>query len=123
MATWAIIAFDQIYGGLNGKYTKAIFEGTEKEAREYAEELSMEIIQDYSVICDSIEDEIQNYLETESIDPHSGMVDEIRNEFYNDDIDYTLYELDEKLINCGIGELEEEFYNDKEAFLAKYQKV
>lgn len=123
MATWVIIAFDQSYGGLHGMCTKAIFEGTEKEAEEYAEELSIEIIQDYSDIYDTIENDIQDYLETESIDPYSNEADEIRNEFYNDDIAYELYELDETLINCGIGELEEEFYNDEDAFLAKYQKA
>lgn len=123
MATWAIIAFDELYGGLHGMCTKKVVEGTEEEAKEYAEELSMEIIQDYSAIYDTIENDIQDYLETESIDPYSNEADEIRNEFYNDDIAYELYELDETLINCGIGELEEEFYNDKDAFLAKYQKA
>ena len=123
MATWAIIAFDEMYGGLHGMCTKEIVEGTEEEAKEYAEELSMEVIMDYSDIYNTIEKDIQDYLETESIDPYSNEADEIRNEFYDDDIAYELYELDEKLINCGIGELEEEFYNDKDAFLAKYQKA
>lgn len=123
MATWAIIAFDNLYGGLHGMCTGAVVEGTEEEAREYAEELSMEIIQDCSAIYDTIERDIQDYLKTESIDPYSNEADEIRNEFYDDDIAYELYELDEALINCCIGELEEEFYNNKDAFLAKYQKA
>lgn len=123
MATWAIEAFDEMYYGLHGMNTKVIFEGTEKEAREYAEELSMEVIIDYPIISDTLERDIQDYLETESIDPYSNEADEIRNEFYDNDIAYELYELDETLINCCIGELEEKFYNDKDAFLAKYQKA
>lgn len=123
MATWAIIAFDELYGGLHGMFTEAVVEGTEEEAKEYAEELSMEIIQDYSAIHETIERNIQDYLKTESIDPYSNEADEIRNEFYDNDIAYELYELDETLINCCIGELEEKFYNDKDAFLAKYQKA
>ena len=123
MATWAIIAFDELYGGLHGMFTEAVVEGTEEEAKEYAKELSMEVIQDCSAIYDIIENDIQDYLETESIDPYSNEADEIRNEFYDNDIAYELYELDETLINCCIGELEEKFYNDKDAFLAKYQKA
>lgn len=123
MATWVIIAFDQIYGGLHGMYTEAIFEGTEKEAKEYAEELSMEVINDYSEIYDQIEQDLEEYLDAYSIDANDEEGIETRRFVYHDDIAYELYELDETLINCGIGELEEEFYNDKDAFLAKYQKV
>lgn len=123
MATWAIIAFDYIYGGLHGMCTEAIFEGTEKEAKEYAEELSMEVIYDYSDITNQIEQDLKEYLDAFSIDANDEEGIEARRLFYHDDIVYELYELDETLINCGIGELEEEFYNDKDAFLAKYQKA
>lgn len=123
MTRYAIFAYDYIYGGSHGMYAEAIFEGTEKEAREYAEELSMEVINGYSEIYDQIEQDLEEYLNAYSIDANDEEGIEVRRLFYHDDIVYKLYELDETLINCGINKLEEEFYNDKDAFLAKYQKT
>lgn len=102
----------------------AIIEGTEDEAREYAIELSESVINSYSEIADELEETIKEECELNNINYYEDEdeVWSIREQVYDDDIDYEYVELDvNKLPTLNIQTLEEMFYNDKEGFLDNYR--
>lgn len=124
MRLWAVCGFDQMYGGLHGMIETAIIEGTEDEAREYAIELSESVINSYSEIADELEETIKEECELNNINYYEDEdeVWSIREQVYDDDIDYEYVELDvNKLPTLNIQTLEEMFYNDKEGFLDNYR--
>ena len=124
MKLWAVWGYDDIYGGLHGMKEVEIYEGTENEAIEYARELADSVIGSYSDIYDALEDSVREYCEDEGIEMGVGSEeeDDIREEFYNDDMVYGCIELDiTKLPTLDIEELEKMYYNDEDGFIEAYR--
>ena len=124
MKLWAVWGYDDIYGGLHGMKEVEIYEGTENEAIEYARELADSVISSYSDIYDALEDSVREYCEDEGIEMGVGSEeeDDIREEFYNDDMEYGCIELDvTKLPTLDIEELEKMYYNDEDGFIEAYR--
>lgn len=124
MKLWAVWGYDDIYGGLHGMKEVEIYEGTENEAIEYARELANSVISSYSDIYDALEDSVREYCEDEGIEMGVGSEeeDDIREEFYNDDMVYGCIELDvSKLPTLDIEELEKMYYNDEDGFIEAYR--
>lgn len=124
MKLWAVWGYDDIYGGLHGMKEVEIYEGTENEAIEYARELADSVISSYSDIYDALEDSVREYCEDEGIEMGIGSEeeDDIREEFYNDDMVYGCIELDvNKLPTLDIEELEKMYYNDEDGFIEAYR--
>lgn len=124
MKLWAVWGYDDIYGGLHGMKEVEIYEGTENEAIEYARELANSVISSYSDIYDALEDSVREYCEDEGIEMGVGSEeeDDIREEFYNDDMVYGCIELDvNKLPTLDIEELEKMYYNDEDGFIEAYR--
>ena len=124
MKLWAVWGYDNIYGGLHGMKEVEIYEGTENEAIEYARELADSVISSYSDIYDTLEDSVREYCEDEGIEMGIGSEeeDDIREEFYNDDMVYGCIELDvNKLPTLDIEELEKMYYNDEDGFIEAYK--
>lgn len=124
MRLWAVYGFEQMYGGLHGMIETAIIEGTEDEAREYAIELSESVINSYSEIADELEETIKEECELNNINYYEDEdeVWSIREQIYDDDIDYEYVELDvNKLPTLDIEKLEEMFYDDKDSFIDAYK--
>lgn len=124
MKLWAVWGYDDIYGGLHGMKEVEIYEGTENEAIEYARELADSVISSYSDIYDALEDSVREYCEDEGIEMGVGSEeeDDIREEFYNDDMVYGCIELDiNKLPTLDIEELEKMYYNDEDGFIETYR--
>lgn len=123
MKLWAVWGYDDIYGGLHGMKEVGIYEGTENEAIEYARELADSVISSYSDIYDALKDSVREYCEDEGIEMGIGSEeeDDIREEFYNDDMVYGCIELDTtKLPTLDIEELEKMYYNDEDGFIEAY---
>lgn len=124
MKLWAVWGYDDIYGGLHGMKEVEIYEGTENEAIEYARELADSVISSYSNIYDALEDSVREYCEDEGIEMGVGSEeeDDIREEFYNDDMVYGCIELDvNKLPTLDLEELEKMYYNDEDGFIEAYR--
>lgn len=124
MKLWAVWGYDDIYGGLHGMKEVEIYEGTENEAIEYARELADSVISSYSDIYDALEDSVREYCEDEGIEMGVGSEeeDDIREEFYNDDMVYGCIELDvNKLPTLDLEELEKMYYNDEDGFIEAYR--
>ena len=124
MKLWAVWGYDDIYGGLHGMKEVEIYEGTENEAIEYARELADSVISSYSDIYDVLEDSVREYCEDEGIKMGVGSEeeDDIREEFYNDDMVYGCIELDvNKLPTLDVEELEKMYYNDEDGFIEAYR--
>lgn len=124
MRLWAVWGYDDIYGGLHGMKEIGIYEGTENEAIEYARELADSVISSYSDIYDALEDSVREYCEDEGIEMGVGSKeeDDIREEFYNDDMIYGCIELNvNKLPTLDLEELEKIYYNDEDDFIKAYR--
>ena len=121
---WAVWGYDDMYGGLHGMKEVEIYEGTENEAIQYARELANSVISSYSDIYDALEDSVREYCEDEGIEMGVGSEEEndIREEFYNDDMIYGCVELDvNKLPTLDLEELEKMYYNDEDDFIEAYR--
>lgn len=121
---YAVIAAEGIYQGYHGIKEEAIIEVSSlEEAHEIASEMSIEVMN--SFVYDELEEEIQNEInDNDTITWTDEEIDELRSEFYNDNIYYDLYELDEeKIKNKSYEELEKELHSNFEEFLIKYQKI
>lgn len=124
MRLWAVWGYDSMFGGLHGMEETAIVEGTEDEAREWGIELSESVINSYSEIADYLEERIKEECEFNDIDYYEDEdgVWSIREQIYDEDIEFEYVELDvNKLPTLDIQILEEMFYNDKEEFLDNYR--
>ena len=122
MAIWAIKAYDDIYGGLHGMQDIDIFDGTEDEASQIASEMAGDVIDSYYDIRDALEEEVERICELEGIDlEDESEVDEIREEVYDEDAQWEIYQLDRtKLPTINTMELRDMFYNTPDEFLEKY---
>lgn len=118
---YAAFIAEGIYQGLHGIEQREIIEASSlKEAHEIATEISIELMGSYSAVYEELEAELQD-----EIDPDwtEKRIEELRAEIYDNNVYYDLYELDEeKIKDKSYEDLIEEFYNDPEEFLDKYQK-
>ena len=123
--TFLVHACEGIYQGLHGMEKIEIIEAMDlNEIHEIATEMSIELMGSYSCITDELEEEIEDIINSrDATEWNDYRIDELRNEIYNDNVYYDLYELDnEKIKGYSSEQLEEEAYNDIEEFLSKYQK-
>lgn len=96
MARWVVYACEQIYGGLHGMNSISVIESDdEAEVMDYACEQSYEVMDSYSEIYDSLEEEIRYCLEEYDNE------DEARNMVYSENIDYAYHLLNENAILEG----------------------
>lgn len=80
---YAIYACEGVYGGLHGIYNVAVFEDTYEGAKEWGYNASRDLIEDYdSDEIDSIRDEYG---------------DEAVEDFYCENIEYLIWEIDEDI--------------------------
>lgn len=124
MRLWAVCGFDQMHGGLNGMIETAVVEGNENQASEYAIELSESVINSYSEIADELEETIKEECELNNINYYEDEdeVWSIREQVYDDDIDYEYVELDvNKLPTLDIETLEKMLYDDRYNFIDTYR--
>ena len=122
---YAIIATEQMYDGLHGIEDREIIEVSSlKEAEEIAIELSLEVMNSYTFICDELEQIVQDEIDdNDTVKWTDKRIEELRAEIYNENVNYYIYELDEeKIKDDSYEQLEEWLYDDLEDFLAKYQK-
>ncbi len=117
MAKYAIYAYDNRYGGLHGYENYAIADfRDQKEAEMTGAEMSREVINDYGLVDDDMED----YINSEDYDEEASY--DYENELIEEDIAYNIYEvIDTKGLSDE--DLESEFYNDKEEFIKNYCKM
>lgn len=123
MRLWAVWGCDQIYGGLHGMESTAVIEGTEDDACEYAEALSREVIEEYGSIQENLEAQVREECEFNNVDYDEDGEDVwfIRNEVYDEDMEYGYIELDvNKLPTLNIEELDKMYYNYRDEFTDKY---
>ena len=123
MRLWAVWGCDQIYGGLHGMESTAVIEGTEDDACEYAETLSREVIESYDSIQEYLEAQVREECEFNDVDYDEDGDDVyfIRNEIYDEDMEYGYIELDvNKLPTLDIEELDKMYYNYRDEFTDKY---
>lgn len=124
---YAVIACEQMYGGMHGMVSYFVVEGTEKDAEEAAIEESYEIMEEYSSIMEDLEaaareeigfDEDQ-YEEGEGSatwdDEYSRALDEQMTE----NLQYEIYPIVKKTY-LSIEQLDNLFNRDPEDFIRKY---
>lgn len=116
---FAIYACDCLYEGLHGMYDCGIFKFFNiEDALIQGREMSRQVIESYSDILDTLEEDFREYV-------RENMFDDELNDLWEDivhsDISYEIRLLkSECLANSTIAELEEEFYNDPQEFLQNY---
>lgn len=121
---WVVYGQDVLYGGLHGMNEKTVFEGTKQEALDYAEFLSEEVINSYSTIYNTLEEDIKAECIFQGIPTGIDLeVEEnIRLEIYQNDMDYGCIELDiNKLPTLDVEELDNMLFLDGEDFINKYK--
>jgi len=118
---YAAFIAEGIYQGLHGIEQREIIEASSlKEAHEIATEMSIELMGSYSAVYEELEAELQDEIDSDWTEKR---IEELRAEIYDNNVYYDLYELDEeKIKDKSYEDLIEEFYNDPEEFLDKYQK-
>ena len=127
---YAVIAYEQMYGGLYGMVSYFVIEGTEEDAEEAAIEASYEIMQEYSCIMDDLEaaareeigfdeDQYGDYKEGEGSaawdDEYSRALDEQMAE----NLMYEIYPI-VKETNLSLKQLDNLFCRNPEEFVREY---
>ena len=126
---YAVIACEQMYGGLHGMVSYFVAEGTEEEVEEMAIDESYSIMEEYSDIMDDLEaaaaeeigwdeDELDEYME----DSTSGADDEYTralNEQMQENLQYEIYPI-VKETNLSLEQLDNLFNNNPDDFLREY---
>jgi hypothetical protein len=103
---YAIKAYDMEYGGDNGIVNFQVIEAVDdEEAGEIADEMSREIIADYDIPDEA---------------PWIWQDDAELDELIERDVAYKIYKLNVETAN-SLEELSEEFENNPDAFLKKYE--
>ena len=120
-----IHAKENIYDGLHGIESIDVVEvDTLEEAHNIAYEMSLDVINSYSDVYDELETEVEETIAYEdTVKWTDEYINDLRDEIYNDDVCYDLYELDEeKVKDFSYETLTHEAYEDIEEFLEKYRK-
>jgi len=132
MAIWYVCGQDQMYRGLHGMKICTIEVGTEDDAMTTARGLSYEVMDSYEEISDSLEAQIAeecweydiNYNDSFTWSDEDGeKIDEIKDEVYEENLDFFCVELDEsKLPTLDPYELDEILHKiGAEEFLKEYR--
>lgn len=126
---YAVIACEQMYGGLHGMVSYFVAEGTEEEVEEQAIDESYSIMEEYSSIMDDLEaaaaneigwdeDELDEYME----DSTSGADDEYTralDEQMAENLQYEIYPI-VKETNLSLEQLNNLFNRNPEEFIREY---
>lgn len=126
---YAVIACEQMYGGMHGMVSYFVAEGTEEEVEEMAIDISYYIMESYSSIMDDLEaaaaneigwdeDELDEYME----DSTSGADEEytnVLNELMRENLQYEIYSI-VKETNLSIEQLNNLFNRNPEEFIREY---
>ena len=126
---YAVIACEQMYGGLHGMVSYFVAEGTEEEVEEQAIDESYSIMEQYSDIMDDLEaaaadeigwdeDELDEYME----DSTSGADDEYTralDEQMLENLQYEIYPI-VKETNLSLEQLNNLFNRNPEDFIREY---
>ena len=126
---YAVIACEQMYGGLHDMVSYFVAEGTEEEVEEQAIDESYSIMEEYSSIMDDLEaaaaneigwdeDELDEYME----DSTSGADDEYTralNEQMAENLMYEIYPI-VKETNLSLEQLDNLFNRNPEDFIREY---
>ncbi|HAH17938.1 MAG TPA: hypothetical protein DCL29_02870 [Eubacterium sp.] len=126
---YAVIACEQMYGGMHGMVSYFVAEGTEEEVEEMAIDESYAIMEEYSSIMDDLEaaaaneigwdeDELDEYME----DATSGADDEYTralDEQMAENLQYEIYPI-VKGTNLSIERLDNLFNRNPEDFIREY---
>lgn len=123
MSLFAVWGYDDIYGGEGGMKKVRIIEGTAESAKAWAKQLASDVIDFYECIVDDLEENVTCECEWDNIDPDSDEADAIRDRIYNEDLVYGYAALDENKLpkDINFDELEDELFEDIEAFVKKYR--
>lgn len=122
---FAIVAAEGIYQGLHGINDKTLVEVSDwKEAIEIAIEMSLEVMDSYSQVYDTLEAEVQEEIDfNDTVNWTDERIEKLRTEIYRSNLYFDIFELDEnKIKDIPSEQLEAEFFNDEETFLSEYQK-
>ena len=126
---YAVIACEQMYGGLHGMVSYFVAEGTEEEVEEQAIDESYSIMEEFSDIMEDLEataaeevgwdeDEFDEYME----DSTSGADEEYTNalnELMKENLQYEIYPI-VKETNLSLEQLDNLFCDDPEDFIREY---
>ena len=127
MNIYAVLGEDAYFGGDHGlKETEVITAENDKEALEYAKNLSRNVIREYPCIYEELEARVEESCMINDVVYGSGSEDEeqIRSEIYEEDIQREAAILDvKKLPTLDLQKLSNLLYDDEESFLKKYVKA
>jgi len=126
---YAVIACEQMYGGMHGMVSYFVAEGTKEEVEEWAIDESYSIMEEYSSIMDDLEaaaaneigwdeDEFDEYME----DATSGADDEYTralDEQMAENLQYEIYPI-VKETNLSLEQLDNLFCRNPEDFIREY---
>ncbi len=126
---YAVIACEQMYGGLHGMVSYFVAEGTEEEVEEQAIDESYSIMEQYSDIMDDLEDaareevgwdedEFDEYMEDSTSGADEEYTDAL-NELMRENLQYEIYPI-VKETNLSLEQLDNLFNNNPDDFLREY---
>ena len=123
MSLFAVWGYDDLYGGEGGMKEVRIIEGTVENAKIWAKQLASDVVDFYDCITDDLEERVMDECDWDDIDPDSDEADYIRNRIYDEDLVYGYVALDENKLpkDKNFDELEDELFEDIEAFVKKYR--
>ena len=123
MSLFAVWGYDDIYSGEGGMKEVRIIEGTAENAKALAIQLATDVVASYDCITEDLEENFIEECMWNDIIPHSIEGDYIRNLIYDEDLVYGYVALDENKLpkDKNFDELEDELFEDIEAFVKKYR--
>ena len=118
---YVIYAADQIYNGYHGLSDWTIEDCNNiNDASEIGFENSLEIINDYSIIYEELEKEVEDEIDFADVPITEEKEEEIRYEVYSNDVLYDIFEIKSEYQKEDIFELERILQHDPEEFIKKY---
>lgn len=126
---YAVIACEQMYGGLHGMVSYFVAEGTEEEVEEQAIDESYSIMEQYSDIMDDLEaaaaneigwdeDELDKYMEDATLEADDEYTRAF-NEQMAENLMYEIYPI-VKETNLSLEQLDNLFNRNPEEFIREY---
>lgn len=126
---YAVIACEQMYGGMHGMVSYFVAEGTEEEVEEMAIDESYSIMEDYSDIMDDLEAAAREELESENGEDYEEDYEESAEwddeysraleEQMQENLQYEIYPI-VKETNLSLEQLDGLFNNSPEEFVREY---
>jgi len=127
---YAVIACEQMYGGMHGMVSYFVAEGTEEEVEEMAIDESYSIMEEYSSIMDDLEaaareevgfdeDQYEDYEEGEGSATWNDEYSRALDEQMTENLMYEIYPI-VKETNLSLEQLDNLFNRNPEAFIREY---